>query len=152
MLEYIPPLFVLVEEKHRQTRLEGYLRTLLCRPFLDGLDWRVINLCVCGYIYIPLPTLERVNNIWCCGVVVCREVDEEDEATPWKEQENWEADQIKKATMKVGSKDKAKQAQQYEFVFEDQIDFIKDLALAGDVVRPCHAPCLPSESSFLAHA
>jgi pre-mRNA-splicing factor ATP-dependent RNA helicase DHX16 len=85
-------------------------------------------------------------------VVVCREVDEEDEATPWKEQENWEADQIKKATMKVGSKDKAKQAQQYEFVFEDQIDFIKDMALAGDVVRPCQPPCLPSESSFLAHA
>ncbi|CAL8468358.1 g7898 [Coccomyxa elongata] len=62
-----------------------------------------------------------------------REVDEDDEAAPWKEQENWEADQIKKASMKVGSKDKVKQAQQYEFVFEDQIDFIKDMALAGDV-------------------
>lgn len=63
-----------------------------------------------------------------------REVDEDDEAAPWKEQENWEADQIKKASMKVGSKDKVKQVQQYEFVFEDQIDFIKDMALAGDVV------------------
>ena len=65
-------------------------------------------------------------------------MDEDDEAAPWKEQENWEADQIKKASMKVGSKDKAKQAQQYEFVFEDQIDFIKDMALAGDVVSTYH--------------
>ncbi|EIE19374.1 P-loop containing nucleoside triphosphate hydrolase protein [Coccomyxa subellipsoidea C-169] len=62
-----------------------------------------------------------------------REVDEEDEATPWKEQENWEVDKIKTATMKVGSKDRAKKAQEYDFVFEDQIDFIKDMALAGDV-------------------
>ncbi len=65
-----------------------------------------------------------------------REVDEEDEATPWKEQENWEVDKIKTASMKVGSKDRAKKAQEYDFVFEDQIDFIKDMALAGDVVRP----------------
>lgn len=74
--------------------------------------------------------------------MVIREVDEDDEAAPWKEQENWEADQIKKATMKVGSKDKAKQAQQYDFVFEDQIDFITDMALAGDVVRTPPRPSL----------
>jgi hypothetical protein len=66
------------------------------------------------------------------GCTGCREVDEDDEAAPWKEQENWESDQIKKASMKVGAKDK--KTQEYEFVFEDQIDFIKDMALAGDVV------------------
>ena len=64
-----------------------------------------------------------------------REVDEDNEAAPWKEQENWEGEQIAKASMAVGAKDKAKEAQQYEYVFEDQIDFITDMALAGDVVR-----------------
>lgn len=64
-----------------------------------------------------------------------REVDEDNEAAPWKEQENWEGEQIAKASMAVGAKDKARQAQQYDYVFEDQIDFITDMALAGDVVR-----------------
>ena len=35
----------------------------------------------------------------------------------------------------VGAKDKKAAAQAYEYVFEDQIDFITDMALAGDVVR-----------------
>ena len=35
--------------------------------------------------------------------------------------------------MKTGAKDRA--AQKYDFVFEDQIDFIKDQALAGELVR-----------------
>ena len=30
-----------------------------------------------------------------------REVDEDNEAAPWKEQENWEGEQIRKASMKV---------------------------------------------------
>ena len=64
-----------------------------------------------------------------------REVDEDNEAAPWKEQENWEGEQIAKASMAVGARDKPKQAQQYDYVFEDQIDFITDMALAGDVVR-----------------
>ena len=54
----------------------------------------------------------------------CRDVNEEEETTPWAEQQTWEAEQIKKASMKVGSKDKRKQ--EYDLVFEDQIDFITD--------------------------
>ena len=71
-----------------------------------------------------------------------REVDEDNEAAPWKEQENWEGEQIAKASMAVGAKDKPKQAQQYDYVFEDQIDFITDMALAGDVVRCSLLPVL----------
>lgn len=56
----------------------------------------------------------------------------EDDSAPWKEQEGWEAHQIAKATQQYGAKDKAA-AEQYDFVFEDQIDFIKDEYLAGDV-------------------
>ncbi len=62
-------------------------------------------------------------------------MDEDNEAAPWREQENWEGEQIRKASMQVGAKDKKAAAQQYEYVFEDQIDFITDMALAGDVVR-----------------
>eukprot|EP00873_Tetraselmis_striata_P011748 jgi/Tetstr1/432012/TSEL_021488.t1 len=57
---------------------------------------------------------------------------EEDDSAPWKEQAGWEAHQIAKATQQYGSKDKSKAAE-YDFVFEDQIDFIKDEYLAGDV-------------------
>ena len=65
----------------------------------------------------------------------CRDVEDDEEATPWKEQENWEADQIKKASMKVGSKDR-KGKKEYDLVLQDQIEFITDMVMAGDVVRP----------------
>ena len=68
-----------------------------------------------------------------CG----REVDEDGEGAPWKEQETWEGEQIKKASMHVGAQDRAAAAAQYDFVIDDQIEFIKDQALAGDLVpRP----------------
>ena len=58
---------------------------------------------------------------------------EEDETAPWKEQEGWEASLLAKASQKYGAKDKARnKAEDYEFVFEDQIDFIKDEYLAGE--------------------
>lgn len=47
-----------------------------------------------------------------------------DKMNPFAEQEAWEEHQIGKASMKFGSKNK-KQADDYQFVFEDQIEFIK---------------------------
>ena len=61
----------------------------------------------------------------------CRDVKEEEETTPWAEQQNWESEQIRKASMRVGSKDKAKK--EYDLVFEDQIDFIMDKVEVGDI-------------------
>ena len=62
---------------------------------------------------------------------MCRDVKEDEETTPWAEQQTWESEQIKKASMKVGSKDKKKQ--EYDLVFEDQIDFIIDHVEKGDL-------------------
>ena len=76
----------------------------------------------------------------------CRDVEDDEEATPWKEQENWEADQIKKASMKVGSKDRTGK-KEYELVLQDQIEFITDMVMAGDVVRPFFSHYLP-EAGF----
>ena len=63
-----------------------------------------------------------------------RDVEEEEEATPWKEQENWEAEQIKKAAMRKAKKGRG---DEYELVMEDQIDFIMDRALSGDLEACC---------------
>ena len=60
-----------------------------------------------------------------------RDVKEEEETTPWAEQKSWETEQIKKASMRVGSKDKVKK--DYDLVFEDQIDFIMDKVEVGDI-------------------
>ncbi|KAJ8451442.1 hypothetical protein Cgig2_017833 [Carnegiea gigantea] len=51
---------------------------------------------------------------------------------PFAEQDAWEEHQIGKATLKFGSKDKKQSADNYEFVFEDQIDFIKASVMEGD--------------------
>ena len=64
-------------------------------------------------------------------VLLCRDVKEEEETTPWAEQQNWEGEQIRKANMRVGAKDKAKK--EYDLVFEDQIDFIMDKVEVGDI-------------------
>ncbi len=63
-----------------------------------------------------------------------RDTDEGDEGTPWQEQANWETEQMKKSSLKTGAKDSQAKAKDYEYVFEDQIDFIMDRALAGDLV------------------
>ena len=62
---------------------------------------------------------------------ISRDVKEEEETTPWAEQQNWEGEQIRKAGMRVGSKDKARK--EYDLVFEDQIDFIMDRVEVGDI-------------------
>jgi len=64
-----------------------------------------------------------------------RDVEEEAAAaaeTPWAQQEAFEAEQIKKATLKVGAKDRKGAAPEYDFVFEDQINFIVDSYLKGE--------------------
>lgn len=60
-----------------------------------------------------------------------RDVKEEDETTPWAEQQTWEAEQIRKANMRVGSKDRPKQ--EFDLVFEDQVEFISDHMEHGDL-------------------
>lgn len=60
---------------------------------------------------------------------------EEDDSAPWKEQENWEGDQIRRAMTKTGARDQARPAEQYDYVFENQIDFITDAAARGEMVN-----------------
>ena len=60
-------------------------------------------------------------------------MEDDDEATPWKEQENWESHQIASASMRVGAKDAKAKQKQYNFVFEDSIAFVQDQMLAGAV-------------------
>eukprot|EP00210_Caulerpa_lentillifera_P006915 g6612.t1 len=60
------------------------------------------------------------------------EEEDEDEATPWKEQERWEGAQLKKTKMQVGTREQSVKSKSYELVMEDQIDFIKHEYLTGD--------------------
>ncbi|GFZ07707.1 RNA helicase family protein [Actinidia rufa] len=50
---------------------------------------------------------------------------------PFAEQEAWEEHQIGKATLKYGSKNRKQNSEDYQFVFEDQIDFIKASVMEG---------------------
>ncbi|KAL6537354.1 Pre-mRNA-splicing factor ATP-dependent RNA helicase DEAH1 [Orobanche minor] len=55
----------------------------------------------------------------------------EEKMNPFAEQDAWEDHQIGKATLKYGSRDKNQKHDDYEFVFEDQIDFIKAIVMDG---------------------
>ncbi|CAN1305669.1 Pre-mRNA-splicing factor ATP-dependent RNA helicase DEAH1 [Linum perenne] len=55
-----------------------------------------------------------------------------DKMNPFAEQEAWEDHQIGKATLKFGSRNKKQASDDYRFVFEDQIDFIKESVMDGD--------------------
>ncbi|KAI3463896.1 hypothetical protein Pfo_020559 [Paulownia fortunei] len=55
----------------------------------------------------------------------------EEKMNPFAEQEAWEDHQIGKATLKFGSKDRKQKHDDYEFVFEDQIEFIKAAVMDG---------------------
>ncbi|XP_059590211.1 pre-mRNA-splicing factor ATP-dependent RNA helicase DEAH1 isoform X1 [Vitis vinifera] len=55
-----------------------------------------------------------------------------DKMNPFAEQEAWEEHQIGKATLKFGSKDKNQKSDDYQLVFEDQIEFIKASVMDGD--------------------
>eukprot|EP00850_Spirogloea_muscicola_P002702 SM000010S04340 [mRNA] locus=s10:987946:997012:- [translate_table: standard] len=55
-----------------------------------------------------------------------------EKAQPFAEQEAWEDHQINKASLKFGAANK-KVTDTYEYVFEDQIDFIKEGLMGGNV-------------------
>ena len=78
------------------------------------------------------------------------EEEDEDEATPWKEQERWEGAQLGKTHMQLGTKERRARQKQYDLVIEDQIDFIKHEYLTGDRVsmhlrRSCFTHCSGSQ-------
>lgn len=54
-----------------------------------------------------------------------------DKMNPFAEQEAWEEHQIGKATLRYGSKNKKLSSDDYQYVFEDGIDFIKASVLDG---------------------
>ncbi|KAF3331470.1 putative pre-mRNA-splicing factor ATP-dependent RNA helicase DHX16 isoform X1 [Carex littledalei] len=58
---------------------------------------------------------------------------------PFAEQEAWEDHQIGKATLKFGSKDRKKGSEDYDYVFEDQIDFVKVSVMDGIDEEPDEA-------------
>lgn len=51
---------------------------------------------------------------------------------PFAEQQAWEEHQIKKATLQFGAPGKKRPQDDYEYVFEDQIDFIMEGRMAGE--------------------
>lgn len=53
----------------------------------------------------------------------------------WTQQEALEREQINRAVLTVGSKDKKQKQKDYDFVFEDQIDFIVDSYMKGDNIE-----------------
>ncbi|KAG6556223.1 hypothetical protein Mapa_002164 [Marchantia paleacea] len=59
-----------------------------------------------------------------------KDVGADDKLNPFAEQEAWEKHQIGKATMKFGAADKKSQ-DDYEFIFEDQIQFIQTSIMDG---------------------
>ncbi|KAF8378775.1 hypothetical protein HHK36_030124 [Tetracentron sinense] len=61
-----------------------------------------------------------------------RDANSVDKMNPFTEQEAWEEHQIGKATLKFGSKDKKQMSDDYQYVFEDQIEFIKASVMDGD--------------------
>lgn len=60
-----------------------------------------------------------------------RDTKDADDTNPFKEQEEWEAHQINQAKAQFGALDKKPAGKQYDFVFEDQIGFIKDEVMGG---------------------
>lgn len=54
-----------------------------------------------------------------------------DKMNPFAEQEAWEEHQMGKASLNYGSKNK-NQSNDYEYVFEDKIDFIRDSVIDGE--------------------
>lgn len=60
-----------------------------------------------------------------------RDPDAADKMNPFAEQEAWEEHQIGKAKLKFGSKDRKSRSEDYQFVFEDQIEFIKAAVMDG---------------------
>ena len=61
---------------------------------------------------------------------------DKDDANPFKEQDAWEAHQSRHAKLGVGAESgraEAKARDAYDFVFEDQVEFIKEDLMAGNL-------------------
>jgi pre-mRNA-splicing factor ATP-dependent RNA helicase DHX16 len=56
------------------------------------------------------------------------------EETPWGQQDALEREQISRAVVSIGAKDKKRKQDSYDFVFEDQIDFIVDSYMKGEIL------------------
>ncbi|XP_062179800.1 pre-mRNA-splicing factor ATP-dependent RNA helicase DEAH1-like [Phragmites australis] len=52
-------------------------------------------------------------------------------ANAFSEQESWEEQQIRKSRLQFGSKDRSRPGEEYEFVFEDGIEFVKSATMLG---------------------
>ena len=63
-----------------------------------------------------------------------KEKDPEGEPNAFREQDQWEAHQVKQARAQFGAKDKKGAQKEYDLVYDDQIKFIKDEIMAGDGV------------------
>ena len=60
-----------------------------------------------------------------------RDTQDADDTNPFKEQEEWESHQITMSKAQFGALDKKPVGKQYDYVFEDQIGFIKDEVMGG---------------------
>ena len=58
-----------------------------------------------------------------------------DKRSVFSEQEAWEEGQIRKATLRFGSKDQKQISDDYQFLFEDQTDFIHETRIEGDGLK-----------------
>ncbi|XP_057435537.1 pre-mRNA-splicing factor ATP-dependent RNA helicase DEAH1-like [Lotus japonicus] len=61
-----------------------------------------------------------------------RDPNAEGKMNSFAEQEAWEKHQIGKGTLQYGSKNRRQVSDDYQFVFEDQIEFIKESVMDGD--------------------
>ncbi|TMW81607.1 hypothetical protein EJD97_008707 [Solanum chilense] len=61
---------------------------------------------------------------------VASQIDKDSDTTR-AEQNVWEEHQIRKATLEFGSKNRKQRSEEYQFVFEDQIEFIKESMMEG---------------------
>ncbi|XP_010538374.1 PREDICTED: pre-mRNA-splicing factor ATP-dependent RNA helicase DEAH1-like [Tarenaya hassleriana] len=75
-----------------------------------------------------------------------RDPDASNNMNPFAGQEAWEDQQIGKATPNFGAKNKKQASGDYQYVFEDQIDFIKASVLAGENYED-EMPTEPSQDS-----
>ncbi|PIA31073.1 hypothetical protein AQUCO_05300119v1 [Aquilegia coerulea] len=64
-----------------------------------------------------------------------KESDSGDRVKPFAEQKSWEDQQIGKGSLKFGSQDVKRNGDDYEYVFEDQIEFIKASVMDGENVE-----------------
>lgn len=74
---------------------------------------------------------ERQDKRYAAAMERYQEKDKEGK-TGREEREDWESYQAHKAELRYGAREKAGKQPEYSFVFEDQIDFIKDELLTGD--------------------